>query len=328
MLRGLVGPPKTSPDGLVLDLQVQTLLWLIETTRIPDVASGDVATARELMERGAPTLDVPRPWDVVSYGRSIPGAAGALEARIYKTAGTRGETPGLVYFHGGGWVLGSLDSHDGICRWLARSAGVIVVSVDYRLAPEHPFPASAEDAAAATRWVLERAPSLGIDPARVAVGGDSAGGNLAAVAAQALRGDRLRPAFQLLVYPATDLTRSHPSHTYFKTGYFLTRASTDWYLGHFAPDPLTHTDPRGSPLLAPDLSGLPPAFVVTAGFDPLRDEGRAYAEKMRSAKVPVEYSCVEGAVHGVLSMAGALRVGSDMLSMAVEHLRRGLAHAG
>jgi acetyl esterase len=269
---------------------------------------------------------------VVSYGRSIPGAAtstgaAALEARVYKTAGTRGEGPGLVFFHGGGWVLGSLDSHDGICRWLARNAGVTVVAVDYRLAPEHPFPASSEDATAATRWVLERAPSLGIDPARVAVGGDSAGGNLAAVAAQALRGDRLRPAFQLLVYPATDLTRSHPSHKHFSSGYFLTKASIDWYRDHFAPDPATHTDPRGSPLFAPDLSGLPPAFVVTAGFDPLRDEGRAYADKMRAANVAVEYACVEGAIHGVLSMAGGLRVGAEMLSMAGDRLKRGLARA-
>jgi acetyl esterase len=201
-------------------------------------------------------------------------------------------------------------------------SGAVVVSVDYRRAPEHPFPSPGEDAIAATRWVLQHARSLGLDPSRVAVGGDSAGGNLAAVVSQALRGEAVRPAFQLLVYPATDLTRSHPSHRFFRDGYFLSGASVDWYLQLFAPDPATHTDPRGSPLHARDLSGLPPALVLTAGFDPLRDEGRAYADKMRDAGVRTEYVCLEGAVHGVLSMAGALRVGARMLTLAGEGLGR------
>ncbi len=327
VLRRIVGPPKTSPDGLVLDLQVQGLLWLMATMRIPELAVGDVASARLATEKSAPTLDVAPFRGVSVYERAMPGGNGPVMARVYKARDGRlggGLSPGLVYFHGGGWVLGSLDTHDRVCRALARDAGVTVISVAYRLAPEHPLPASAEDAVAASRWVLANAESLGVDRRRVAVGGDSAGGNLAAVATQALRGENLRPAFQLLIYPGTDLTRSQPSHRLFSEGYFLTKSGIDWYLERFAPDPATRADPRGSPLLASDLSGLPPAFVVTAGFDPLRDEGRTYAERMRAAGGKVDHACVEGAVHGVLLMAGGLRVGAHMLSMAAESLKSGL----
>jgi acetyl esterase len=323
VLRNIVGPAKKSPDGLVLDVQVQALMWLLTTMQIPEIAGGDVESARRNVERSAPILDIAPAYDVAAYDRAVPGAEGALMARIYTPPAAKGgAAPGLIYFHGGGWVLGSRASYDRVCRALARMSGVIVVSVEYRLAPEHPFPAPGEDAIAAARWVLQNARSLGMDPLRVAVGGDSAGGNLAAVVSQALRGDAVRPAFQLLVYPATDLTRNHPSHKFFREGYFLTRSSMDWYLDHFAPDPATYTDPRGSPLHAADFSGLPPALVLTAGFDPLRDEGRAYADKMRAAGVRTDYVCLEGAVHGVLSMAGVLRVGAQMLTLAGEGLGR------
>jgi acetyl esterase len=323
VLRTIIGPAQKSPDGLVLDLQVQALAWLIATMRIPELASGSVASARKVVERSAHILDVGHVPEVAAYDRAVPGAEGPLMARVYTPPGARGgAAPGLIYFHGGGWVLGTRDTYDRVCRALARVSGVIVISVEYRLAPEHPFPAPGEDAVAAARWVLENARSFGMDPLRVAVGGDSAGGNLAAVVAQALRGDAVRPAFQLLVYPATDLTRSQPSHKFFRDGYFLSGSSVNWYLERFAPDPATHTDPRGSPLHARDCSGLPPALVLTAGFDPLRDEGRAYADKMRAAGVKTEYVCLEGAVHGVMSMAGALRVGARMLTLAGEGLRR------
>jgi acetyl esterase len=321
-LRHILGPPRVSPDGLVLDVQVQALLWLIEASRFPRVARGDVARARRDADRDAPMLDVVRVRDVATYDRFVPGGDGPLQVRVYTPRGMPpGPSPALVYFHGGGWVIGSLATHDGICRRLARDARVVVVAVDYRLAPEHPFPAAREDAIAATRWILAQAASLGVDPARVAIGGDSAGGNLAALAAQALRGEKLQPSFQLLVYPALDLTRNHPSHRYFRDGYFLDKQSMDWYQAHYAPDPATHTDPRASPLFARDFSGLPPAFIVTAGFDPLRDEASAYADKMRVAGVKVQYACIEGAIHGVLSMAGALRVGVEMLELAAASLR-------
>jgi acetyl esterase len=281
VLRRVVGPPERAPGGYTLDLQVQALLWLIRKLDIPEMHEGGVARAREALDRSATVLDVAAPPDVGAYDRSIPGAAGPRRARIYVPRQARGgPSPGLVYFHGGGWVVGSIESHDRFCRGLCSEAGVVVVSVDYRLAPEHPFPAAVDDAIAATRWVLANARSLGVDPDRVAVGGDSAGGTLAAVVSQALRDDARRPAFQLLVYPATDLTRALPSHAHFAAGYFLPKSAGDFYLGHYVPDPATHTDPRGSPLFARDLSRLPPALVITAGFDPLLDEGRAYAEKM------------------------------------------------
>jgi len=202
------------------------------------------------------------------------------------------------------------------------------VSVDYRLAPEHPFPAATEDAIATARWVLENAPRLGLDAARIAVGGDSAGGNLAALASIGLRDAERRPAFQLLVYPATDLTRGSPSHAMFADGYFLGKAAIDWYLGHYLRDPADAKNPLASPLLAHDLSRLPPALVITAGFDPLRDEGKAYADKMRAAGVDVELACFEGQMHGFLFLGAALRESVRAVDLAAARLREALAKRG
>jgi acetyl esterase len=325
-LRRLVGPASRSPDGLELDVQLQALLWLIERLKVPPMGGGDVAQARAAMERSAPTLDLGAARDVAAYDRTVPGADGPLRARVYvPLSAPATNAPGLVFFHGGGWVVGSIESHDRVCRALARRAGVVVVSVDYRLAPEHPFPAAPKDAIAATRWVLANAPSLGVDAARVAVGGDSAGGNLAAVVAQALRDDERRPAFQLLVYPATDLTRALPSHALFRDGYFLGKDATDWYIGHYVRDRRDETDPLASPLFAADFSRLPPALVLIGGFDPLRDEGRAYAEKMRAAGVKVELDCTAGQVHGFFHFAGAMRSGERAIQLAAARLREALA---
>jgi acetyl esterase len=207
---------------------------------------------------------------------------------------------------------------------LADEASAVVVSVDYRLAPEHPFPAAAHDAIASTRWVLANATTLGLDAGKIAVGGDSAGGNLAAVVSQTLRDEARRPAFQMLLYPATDLTRAMASHALFRDGFFLSSKSTDWYLGHYLGDRADRRDPLGSPLFAPDLSRLPPAFVLTAGFDPLRDEGKAYAEKMEKAGVTVEHLCVEGQVHGFLLLGGALREAADTVHAVARRLRAAL----
>ena len=253
----------------------------------------------------------------------IPGPAGDIPVRIYQPE-TFGSAPVIVHFHGGGWVVGSLDSHDRVVRALAGRAGAVAVSVDYRLAPEHPFPAAPRDAIAATRWILASAAALGIDASAVAVGGDSAGGNLSAVVSQALRGERLRPAFQLLVYPGTDLTRSLPSHALFPDSYFLGKEAGDWYLGLYLPDASAARDPLGSPLFASDLSGLAPALVITAGFDPLRDEGRAYAEKMRAAGTEVEQVCFEGQMHGFLMLGGAIDDAARAVDLAVDRLRRAL----
>jgi acetyl esterase len=320
-----VGPARRAPHRRARDGQHQALLWLIDRLKVPEMTKETVAQARAALDRAAPTLDLVPRRDVAAYDRRVEGAEGPLRARVYvPRSAPAADAPGLVYFHGGGWVVGSIESHDRLCRALAALADTVVVSVDYRLAPEHPFPAPPRDAIAATRWVLGNAGLLGVDPRRVAVGGDSAGGNLAAVVAQALRDDERRPAFQLLVYPATDLTRAMPSQAMFGDSYFLSRAASDWYLGHYLTRPEDKTDPLGSPLFAHDVSRLPPALVLTAGFDPLRDEGRAYAEKMRAAGVDVEHVCTEGQMHGFLHLGGALRDGVRAVELAASRLRAGL----
>jgi acetyl esterase len=329
VLRRITGPARRTQEGYEMDLQMQVLLGLIELLRVPPMHEGTVAQARERMDRAAPTLDFEPRAGVEVRDTSVAGAAGPLRARVYSPSWVRRASPrpppGLVYFHGGGWVVGSLASHDLVCRVLADEAGVVLVAVDYRLAPEHPFPCAAEDAVAATRAILAGADAFDIDPARVAVAGDSAGGNLSAVVAQALRDEPLRPVFQALVYPATDMTRSMPSHAQFRDGYFLSRSATDWYLGHYMGKLGLERDLRASPLFAADLARLPPALVVTAGFDPLRDEGRAYAEKMAAAGVRVEHVCALGMPHGFLTLGGAVTEAARIVRLVADHVRAGVA---
>jgi acetyl esterase len=328
LLRRIVGPARRSPEGFVLDLQTQALLWLMKKTGEPDMCEGGVWVARKRIDHSAAILGVQDISDVDVYERAIPGAVGPRRARVYTPMSVRGSlAPALVFFHGGGFVFGSLDSHDGVCRALASMAKTIVISVDYRLAPEDRFPAAVEDAAAATRWVLESGSGMGVDSNAVAVGGDSAGGNLATVAAGLLRGGSRQPAFQLLIYPALDLTRAEPSHRYFGNGFVLTRRTTDWFLANYLPSPESAKDWRASPLFATDLSGLPPALVVSAGFDPLRDEARSYAERLRSAGAQVEYVCAEGLVHGFLQMSGVLREPARVLKVITRRLERALSTA-
>ncbi len=226
----------------------------------------------------------------------------------------------LVYFHGGGWVVGDLDTHDAPCRLLARAAGVRVLSVDYRLAPEHRFPAAADDALAAFRWAVEHAAELGADPRRIAVGGDSAGGNVSAsTALQAARDGGPAPAFQLLIYPVTDnAAPSDPatqtgSYRMFADGFFLTAEQMRWYRAHYfgAAEATAARDVRASPLLADDLSGLAPAHVVTAGFDPLRDEGEAYAARLREAGVRTTLRRHPGLIHGFVNVVGPGRTSRE-----------------
>jgi acetyl esterase len=326
LLETVIGPPRRSPDGLVLDRQVQALLWLLDKFRIPPLSGGSVAKARASLDRSAPTLDLPRPAGVGAYDHEVPGATGPLRARVYvPDSAPAAGAPGLVFFHGGGWVVGSIESHDRFCRVLADEARAVVVSIDYRLAPEHPFPAGPEDAIASTRWVLANAATLGLDPGKIAVGGDSAGGNLSAVVSIALRDDARRPAYQMLLYPATDMTRSMPSHAMFRDSFFLSRAAGDWYLGHYLVGPDDAKNPLASPIFVDDLARLPPAFVLTAGFDPLRDEGQAYAERMRKAGVAVEHLCAEGQMHGFLLLGGALDAAADVVHLLARRLRANLS---
>ncbi|MGQ0833270.1 MAG: alpha/beta hydrolase [Microthrixaceae bacterium] len=258
--------------------------------------------------------------------RSIPGADGDIPLRVYTPHGAIGEAHGvLVWFHGGGWVIGDLDTADSTCRALANRAGCVVVSVDYRLAPEHRAPAALDDCLRALAWTVENFELLGVDASKVAVGGDSAGGNLAALVCQRVR-DEFGPDidFQLLVYPATDLTLSHPSIDENAEGYFLTKEVMVWFLECYLGD-ADPKDPSVSPLHAGDLSGLPPALVITAEFDPLRDEGEAYAVGLSEAGVPVELVRYDGQIHGFVGMATMLEDGRHALDRASAALRAALA---
>ena len=258
--------------------------------------------------------------------RTIPGPGGELDVRIYTPLTTSSNVlAGLVFFHGGGFVLGDLDTHDDLCRVLANESGFRVVSVDYRLAPEHPFPAAVDDCFAATKWVAANAGTLGIDAKRLAVGGDSAGGNLAAVVAQLARDDGPNIAFQLLIYPVAQLgAPDTPSMRENAKGYFLEKEGMDWFTRLYAPDKDSRHDPRLSPLQAKDLSGLPPAYVITAGFDPLRDEGRDYADALDKAGVSITYVNYPGMVHGFFSMRSLIPKAREAVAAAAAALREGV----
>lgn len=294
-------------DGLMLDPHVALLLGVSQRTD----GSPESMSASDQRERlrVSNRLVRGRPLPGVAVAAMVvDGGAGELPARCYVPKERLiSPPPLLVWLHGGGWAAGDLDTHDQVCRYLARFGHVTVLSVDYRLAPEHPFPAAVHDAVAAFSWGVEHAEELGCDPARVAIGGDSAGGNLAAVVAQVTRDDgRPTPVAQLLVYPAVDMTTTYPSEEVFAEGYFLTKASMDWYERTYYRG-ADKADPRLSPLRHPELAGLAPALVVTAGFDPLRDEGESYAKALQQAGVPVVLHRSASQVHGFLNMTGIHR---------------------
>jgi len=242
---------------------------------------------------------------------SIPAPHGAIPARIYTPRTLRkanGLAPCLVFFHGGGWVIGDLESHDVVCQKLAHEGELIVISVDYRLAPEHKFPAAVEDAITATAWIADNAAKLGIDSTRLSVGGDSAGGNLAAVVALSARnGSGPAIAGQVLIYPATDFAMTHPSHREVETSILLTHTVIKWFRDHYLNGAADAHDWRASPARAQTLIGLPPAYVLTAGADPLRDEGDEYAARLKAAGVPVTYRHFPGQFHGFFTMGKLLQ---------------------
>jgi acetyl esterase len=259
--------------------------------------------------------------------RTVPGPGGDIPVRIYVPTTEPGPRPVLVYFHGGGWVIGDLETHDSTVRALASGSGATVVSVDYRLAPEHPFPAALDDCLAAVRWVADHGAEIDVDPARLAVAGDSAGGNLAAAVALALRDSDPALRAQVLVYPVTDGTLGEPSMDENGDGYFLTKATMAWFWDHYMGDRDRATEPAASVLHAPDeaLAGLPPALVVTAEFDPLRDEGEAYASRLAAAGVDVTTSRYDGMIHGFFSMGDFVPEGKAAIDEASEMLRAALA---
>jgi acetyl esterase len=316
----------------MLHPQAQALMQLLIDRGVPPMHTLSVDEARRTY-RERKTLTQPEPPVVAQSLDLEPTSEWRPPVRvrvIQPTTAPPGATrPGLVFFHGGGWVIGDLDTHDTVCRELALQAGVVVVSVDYRLAPEHPFPAAVDDCVAATRWVQSNAQALGIDAQRLAVGGDSAGGNLAAVVALALRDEpKARGTaplrYQLLIYPATDMRRCARSHTHNGQGYLLTRDMLAWYHGHYMVLSDRDQDWRASPLLHPNLQGLPPALVITAGYDPLRDEGLQYAQALAEAGVPCTHLCFERQIHGFLLMGRVLEEAHTAVALCATELRRAL----
>ena len=325
VIRRLIGPPPRL-DGQELAPDIQMMLMLGERTGETSLVEGrTVEQARAESLASVPLVAGPPPPMARVENLTIPGPAGEIGARLYVGLDApRAPQPLLVYYHGGGWVIGNLDTHDGACRFLAEHSGCRVLSIDYRLAPEHPFPEPLEDAVAAFTWAHEHAAELGADPERIAVGGDSAGGNLAtAVCLQCRDRGGPQPAMQLLLYPVTDAVGGQASRDTFAKGFFLTRNDMEWFENHYIPDGIDDADPRTSMMRAEDVSGLPPAYMATAGFDPLRDEGEIYAARMREAGVQVVLQRHRGLIHGfanftaicpsartgMLEAAGALRMG-------------------
>jgi acetyl esterase len=319
-------PPQNNGQPLATEMQA--------LRRLASLARDESASAygklspqqgRARIRAGAAAAAGPKRSQPTVGDLAIPGPAGAIPARFYEPPGMGlEERPLIVYFHGGGWTIGDLDTCDSVCRFLSLNTPSAVLSVDYRLAPEHPFPAAIEDALAAFCWAAESHARLGIDPNRIAVAGDSAGGNLAAsVSLLARDGEGPSPAMQVLIYPVTDTVGGQGSRDEFAKGFLLSKADMDWFERHYLPPAVDRADPRVSVLRAPDLSGLPPAYVATAGFDPLRDEGEAYAKQMQEAVVQVTLRRHPGLIHGfanmtaisstahaaMLELAGAVRTG-------------------
>ncbi len=288
-----------------LDPALAAVLQMMADNGTPSMSSGTPEQARAGFR--FMTVDLRDPANLAEVGsveeRTVPGGAGEVAARVYRPA-TEGPHPTIVFFHGGGFVIGDLDTHDDHTRLLCRDVDAVVVSVDYRLAPETPFPGGYEDCLAATVWAVEHAAELGGDDSRVAVAGDSAGGNLSAAVTLGSRDRGVQLAAQLLLYPGVDFVDSqdHPSRVDNAEGYFLTADDMTWFGDHYLPDPARRTDPYASVLRAPDLTGLPPAVIATAEYDPLRDEGEAYAAALEKAGVPVVLRRFDGLIHGFFGL--------------------------
>ena len=312
-----------------LDPQAETVIGLVKQSGLPEFWQLTPGQAREQYLLRVGKLAVREPI-FRTQNRAIPGPGSELPIRIYQPRESKpGELlPVLVWFHGGGFVIGNLDTHDSACRMLANQGDCLVVAVDYRLAPESKFPAAVEDSMAALRWVALHARELGGDPERIAVGGDSAGGNLAAVCALLARNEGYpRVAFQLLIYPCTAPEPETASHRKFAEGYVLTRNTITWFYKQYVRSPKEFHDFRFAPLVADDLSNLPPALVLVAGFDPLRDEGVDYARRLIEAGNRVTLVNYEGMIHGFYLMGGAVDAAKRAVAQSAQALREAFAAA-
>ena len=298
----------------MLDAEARALLDLMDAATKggrPRLETLPHAVGRKAVDRMSEDGEAEPPEVAEVADGGFAGPAGEIRFRRYRPLGAQaGLLPTLIYYHGGGFVIGNIETHDSTCRRLANKSRCQVISIDYRLAPEHPFPAPTDDGLAAFRHIRDNAPKFGVDAARLAVGGDSAGGAMAAVVCQACRdAGEAGPAFQMLIYPATDSTRESGSRKAFTEGYFLSGPLMNWFWEAYVPEGTDLADIRLSPLLAKDFKGLPPAFVLTAGFDPLRDEGRAYADRLIDAGIKTTYVNYPGTIHGFFSMTRFLQQG-------------------
>ncbi len=300
--------------------QARTMIERTQALNLPPTSRMTPKEARDSVRQRSAAL--PREEIASVRDHRVPVPGGTIVVRVFTPRGTA-PMPALVYFHGGGWVTGDVDTHEGICRTLANAAGCVVASADYRCAPEFKYPTAAEDSYAATRWVAENARELGVDPRRLAVGGDSAGGNLAAAVALMAR-DRRGPqvAMQVLVYPVTDCDFTRPSYTENAEGYLLTSESMRFYWDQYAPKEADRTHPYASPMRAVSLAGLPPALVLTCEFDPLRDEGEAYAAKLAAAGVPVTHTRYPGMIHAFFRFTSSVDAARAAVAETVAALQK------
>ena len=319
--RALIGPHKTRLGGRTMDPKAQVVAEFVKTVRVPGYfpplpeLRQQLLTMTQIMDEPAPELA--RKEDI-----AVPGPAVEIPARVYADR-TDAALPVLAYFHGGGWVQGDLETHDGLCARLAKWSGAMVVAFDYRLAPEHPFPAAVEDCIAAYTWLRSNGAQLKADTSRVAVGGDSAGGNLSAVVCQqAPRAGVPVPDFQVLIYPATDLSADTPSHRELVDAPVIPRDRIEWYLKQYVPEGTDLKNPRISPLHAADLSDQPPALIVSGGFDPLRDEARLYADKLTAAGCDVVHHEYPGQIHAFVSLVKAIPQGMAATHEIADYMRR------
>lgn len=306
--------------------QVQAVLDLVEQADNPEYWELDPVEARVQYDQRSAALDAPGPEVGRIEDRVVPGPGGDLPVRVYWPAGNSpAPLPGVLWTHGGGHVIGSIASCDNVCRRLCAGSGAVVVSVEYRLAPEHRFPAAVEDSFTALRWLADEADALGVDATRLAVAGDSAGGNLAAVNALLARDAGLALRAQVLVYPATAADAESPSHHANASGYLLTREHVLWFQGNYRASEADREDFRYAPLIAPDHSNLAPALIQVAEFDPLRDEGIAYANALASAGNEVVLNHYAGMVHAFFSLARAVEAGRQAMNEATTFLRKELS---
>lgn len=307
-----------------MNLDARNLLERLNQRSAPPISTLPLNEARSMFKKMAVRAAPPSEQVLNVVSKTCPIDRGSIPVRLYTPADVTTEpAPLIVFIHGGGWMLGDLDDFDPFCRSLAVRSKCRVASVGYRLAPEHPFPAGIQDVRSALIWLISNAKELSVDVSRIGLVGDSAGGNLAAAVCQ--MGFTLKPRALALIYPCTDLTMSSPSHSDFAEGYLLTRASLLWFRQQYLPTNIEPSDPRVSPLHGPVISGLKDALVITAGYDPLRDEGRAFAEKLRAENVRTQYECYQSMIHGFITMGGQIPAAEEAVWQVATWMKDKLA---